>query len=86
MAKKVKRKRHFSNSRPIMGSETKYQRTNSLGTISKTWGINNLYVVMLGPDWRLTYTLVWEGPGITVLCLEIMTHKEYDRRFGYRTT
>jgi hypothetical protein len=52
----------------------------------QTWGINNLFVVMLGPDWRLTYTLVWEGPGITAFCLEILTHKEYDRRFGYRTT
>ena len=52
----------------------------------QTWGINNLYVVMLGPDWRLTYTLVWEGPGITVFCLEILTYKQYDRRFGYRTT
>lgn len=26
----------------------------------QTWGINNLYVVPLGQDWRLTYTLVWE--------------------------
>jgi len=52
----------------------------------QTWGLNNLYVHNLGPDWRLTYTLVWEGPGITVLCLEILTHKQYDRRFGYGTT
>ena len=56
------------------------------GYYKQTWGINNLYVVALGPDWRLTYTLVWEGPGITALCLEILTHKQYDRRFGYRTT
>jgi len=25
----------------------------------KTWGIDNLYVRNLGPDWRLTYSLVW---------------------------
>jgi hypothetical protein len=51
-----------------------------------TWGIDNLYVRNLGPDWRLTYSLVSEGAGITAFCLEILTHKEYDRRFGYRTT
>ncbi len=53
---------------------------------SVNWGIDNLYVRNLGPDWRLTYSLVWEGFGIAVFCLEILTHKEYDRRFGYRTT
>lgn len=53
---------------------------------STTWGIDNLYVRNLGPDWRLTYSLVSEGVGIAVFCLEILTHKEYDRRFGYRTT
>ena len=51
-----------------------------------TWGIDNLYVRNLGPDWRLTYSLVWDGVGICAFCLEILTHKEYDRRFGYRTT
>lgn len=51
-----------------------------------TWRIDNLYVRNLGPDWRLTYSLVSEGAGISALCLEILTHKEYDRRFGYRTS
>jgi hypothetical protein len=49
------------------------------------WGINNLYVAELGGKqaWRLTYTLVAEA-GITVLCLEIMNHNDYNKRFGYR--
>lgn len=47
------------------------------------WGINNLYVMELGRNWRLTYTLVSEV-GITVLCLEILIHSEYSRRFSYR--
>jgi len=29
---------------------------------------------------------VSEGAGIAVVALEILTHKEYDRLFGYRTT
>jgi predicted GH43/DUF377 family glycosyl hydrolase len=49
----------------------------------ENWGINNLYVIELGRNWRLTYTLVSEV-GITALCLEILSHREYNRRFGYR--
>ena len=52
----------------------------------KNWGISNLYKKDLGRDWRLTYTLVFDGAGVGVYVLEILSHKEYDRRFGYRTT
>lgn len=52
----------------------------------KELGISNLYVTKLGPDWRLTYTLIAEGAGISAVCLEILTHKDYDNRFGYRTS
>jgi len=52
----------------------------------KRWGVRNIYECRLGPDRRLTYTLVSEGAGIAVVALEILTHKEYDRLFGYRTT
>ena len=51
----------------------------------KKWGIRNLYKKDLGRDWRLTYTLVFEGIGVAVLVLEILNHKEYNRRFGYGT-
>ena len=50
------------------------------------WGIRNLLKCDLGPDWRMTYTLIFDGSGIAVLELEVLTHKEYDRLFGYRTT
>ncbi len=52
----------------------------------KTWGINNLYVEPLGPDWRLTYSLVAGSAGIEVLCLEILPHAKYDKRFGFTTS
>ena len=52
----------------------------------KTWNPDNLYVHKLGPDWRMTYTIVYDGAGLSVFCLEILTHKEYDKRFGYKTT
>lgn len=52
----------------------------------RRWGITNLYVKRVGPDWRLTYTLVSGAAGIEVFCLEILSHHEYDRRFGYQTS
>jgi hypothetical protein len=51
-----------------------------------TWGINNLFVYKVGRDWRLTYSLVSDGGGIKAFCLEILTHKEYNKRFGYKTS
>jgi len=48
--------------------------------------IRNLFKCDLGPDWRMTYTIIYEGAGFTVLELEVITHKEYNRRFGYKTT
>ena len=50
------------------------------------WGITNLYVKRLGSNLRLTYTLVSGAAGIEVFCLEILSHSEYDKRFGYHTS
>jgi hypothetical protein len=50
------------------------------------WAVNNLYKCDLALGWRLTYTLTSDAAGIRVDVLEIMPHREYDRRFGYRTT
>jgi len=46
-------------------------------------GLNNLYRCDLVDGWRLTYTLSFDGVGIRVDVIEVMTHQEYDRRFGY---
>lgn len=50
------------------------------------WGLRNLYKINIGPDWRMPYTLEFEGAGIAVVCLDLLPHKKYDRLFGYRTT
>jgi len=50
------------------------------------WKVRNIYECRVGPDWRLTYTLLSDGAGAAVVALEVVTHKEYDRLFGYRTT
>lgn len=47
-------------------------------------GINNLYLMDLDSSRRLTYTLLYNGIGIGIFVLEIfLTHKEYEKRFGY---
>ena len=48
------------------------------------YGINNLYKYNLDAANRLIYTLVTDELGITVVVLGILSHKEYEKRFGYR--
>lgn len=50
----------------------------------RKYGIYNLYVMDLDSSRRITYTLIFNGVGITVNILEIfLDHKQYERRFGY---
>jgi len=46
--------------------------------------INNLYKYNLDVANRLIYTLVADESGIAVVVLEILSHKEYEKRFGYK--
>jgi hypothetical protein len=48
------------------------------------FGINNLYKYNLDRSNRLVYTLVADESGVAVVVLEILNHKEYERRFGYK--
>jgi len=48
------------------------------------FGINNLYKLNLDSRTRLIYTLVAEESGVAVVVLEILDHKKYAERFGYR--
>ena len=46
--------------------------------------LNNLYVINLDSSRRLSYTLVFNGTGVCCVLLEVfLTHKEYEKRFGY---
>ena len=47
------------------------------------YGITNLYKYNLDKSHRLTYTLAADASGIAVVVLEILNHKEYEKRFGY---
>jgi Txe/YoeB family toxin of Txe-Axe toxin-antitoxin module len=51
----------------------------------RKFGINNLRKCNLSDGWRLTYTLKGSEVEIVSIILEWFPHKEYDRRFGYKS-
>ena len=48
------------------------------------YGVKNLYKYNLDRANRLIYTLVADEMGIAVVVLDILSHKEYERKFGYK--
>ncbi len=48
------------------------------------FNVTSLYKYNLDASNRLIYALVADESGTAVVVLEIMNHKEYEKRFGYR--
>ena len=48
------------------------------------YGITNLYKMNLKGNYRLTYTLIGLDEGVCPHVIEVMTHPEYLKRFGYK--
>lgn len=53
---------------------------------TKNYQVTNLWKYDLPKSWRLIYTIESDEVKIISIILEWMTHKEYDRLFGYHTT
>lgn len=49
------------------------------------FGINNLWKYDLPNGWRLTYSLRGNEVEILSVILEWFSHKDYEKRFGYKT-
>lgn len=51
------------------------------------YGVNNLFRVELPNYWRMLYTLTEGESQIEVIAfvLDMIDHKEYDKKFGYRS-
>ncbi len=47
--------------------------------------INNLFKYDLPDGWRVMYTLVGNETEVSSVLLEWFTHKDYEKRFGYKT-
>jgi len=65
-------------------SENKHKRGYSY--YRQKHDIDNLFKLNVSRDWRLIYTIISneEGERIAVI-LDLLPHKKYDKRFGYRT-
>lgn len=46
--------------------------------------INNLWRLRLDNYWRMIYTILGEEVRIVAVILEVLNHKNYEKRFGYK--
>ena len=82
LLRSIKQKIEFIKANPFYGDNI------PKGLIPKNYivryGAKNLWRVELINFWRMIYTI--KGDQIEVICfiLDIVEHKEYDRKFGYR--
>jgi len=51
----------------------------------KDYDINNLWKVNLSVAWRMIYTIRGNEVEIISLILDIMNHKDYNKKFGYKS-
>jgi len=50
------------------------------------FGVENLWKLNLGSFWRLIYTVRGTEVEVVSIVLEVLDHKDYDRKFGYKTS
>ena len=48
------------------------------------FGLSNLYKMNLRKNYRLIYTLIARDEGVCPHVIEVLSHPEYLRRFGYK--
>ena len=48
------------------------------------YDVNNLWKINLASAWRMIYTIRGSQVEIICLILDLMNHKDYDKRFGYK--
>ena len=50
------------------------------------YGVTHLWKLNLDRYWRMIYTIVGDEVRLVSIIIEVLNHKKYDRKFGYRTT
>lgn len=78
LLKSIKQKIDLIKANPFYGDSIKKV------LIPQKYNAKNLWRVELTHFWRMLYTI--KGDQIEVLCfvLDILNHKEYDKKFGYK--
>ena len=80
--KSIKQKIQFLKENPQYGthvSKTKIPREYLI-----EYDINNLWKVDLAGAWRLIYTIRGSEIEIIALILDLLNHKDYSKKFGYK--
>lgn len=49
-------------------------------------GVENLWKLNLNSFWRMIYTVHGNNIEVISIILEVLDHKKYDRKFGYKTS
>ncbi|MDO8459986.1 MAG: hypothetical protein Q7S74_02665 [Nanoarchaeota archaeon] len=78
LLKSIKQKIEFIKVNPFYGDSIAKK------LIPKEYGVTNLFRVELSKFWRILYTV--KGDQVEVICfiLDILSHPEYNKKFGYR--
>lgn len=78
LLRSIKQKSEFIQSNPFYGDNVPKE------LIPKEYNVQNLWRVELIHFWRMLYTI--KGDQIEIICfiLDILNHKEYDKKFGYK--
>ncbi len=78
LLRSIKQKRDFIRANPFYGDNIPKKQ------IPKSYNVQNLWRVELTGYWRMLYTI--KGDQIEIICfvLDILNHKQYDKKFGYR--
>jgi mRNA-degrading endonuclease RelE of RelBE toxin-antitoxin system len=53
---------------------------------AEKYGVKNLWKLNLSSYWRMIYTIRGDEIEVISIVLEVINHKEYDRKFGYKTS
>jgi len=50
------------------------------------YGVENLWKLNLSSFWRMIYTVRGSKVEVISILLEVLDHKKYGRKFGYKTS
>lgn len=51
---------------------------------SQKYGVTNLWRLRLDNFWRLIYTVMSDRIKIVAIVLDVLNHRDYDKKFGYK--
>ncbi len=78
----IERVKGWLKENPFVGDQVKKGQIPHC--YAEKYGVTNLWRIELSNYWRLIYTIQSEEVEIIDFVLDIIDHKEYDKKFGYK--